>query len=56
MIMVIFRNMMMNAMRNNYGSTSECSNIDKEPNTNTIRVFELFKDSCYMWILRLANL
>ena len=40
--------MIMNTIKINYGYPGKCSNIDKELNTNTIRVFELFKDSCYM--------
>jgi hypothetical protein len=40
-----YRNMVMNAMRMSEGNVSECSIVEKEPNADTTRFFDLLKDS-----------
>ena len=40
-----YKTMVMDVMRMNQGHTSQCSIVDKEPNANAIRYFDLLKDS-----------
>jgi hypothetical protein len=41
----LYRNMVMDAMKMNQGNVSQCLIIEKEPNADATRFFDLLKDS-----------